>query len=153
MYTTYHTVRNLAKHAYELDDERFGAPVIKKEVDWPLLDPKKYLKDLKEEKKLVTERLDDLVYVMREHGISCSYESPTYNYPEAVQHCYHKFTRRSFHYVELISEQLNSYSPSEIKLNVSKALRQFNVAVAALEDIEASIIRYEAYLKEKEESK
>ena len=70
-YTVFHVVRNLAKHALELDDKLFGAPVIKTEVDWPLLNPDKYLKDLKDEKKLLLSRLDDLLYVMREHEIPC----------------------------------------------------------------------------------
>lgn len=145
-YTVFHVIRNLSKHAAELDDKLFGAPVQKSQVDWPLLDPEKYLKDLKAEKDLLLSRLDDLTYVMRENNVRCSFKITSFDEETAEEHCYHKFTQRSFHYIELISDQLKDQTPKN--LNVSKARRQLKVAVAALEDIDASIIRFTKYAKE-----
>ena len=35
-YKIFHVTRNLAKHAFELDDELYGSPLPKKEKDWAL---------------------------------------------------------------------------------------------------------------------
>ena len=146
-YSIYHVTRNLAKHALELDDKLYGSPLPKDEIIWPLVKPERYLKELNAEKRLILDRVDDLVYVMRENGLDAEYHKVSMDYETANLHVYHKFTYRSFHYIELIAEELRSKAPNEIQLNVPKAWRQLNVAQAALADIEANIVRYKEYAK------
>ena len=147
-YNTYHTTRNLAKHALELDDKLYGSPIAKTEIDWPLLEPEKYLNILEIEKKLLLRNLEDFVYVLREKEIFITYRLKNYSLEDANAHIYHKFTHRTFNYVEKVCNSLQSnYSPNDIDINVGKARRQLNAILAALNDIDVSIIRFQDYLK------
>lgn len=150
-YRIYHVTRNLAKHALELDDKLYGSPMTKEEIDWPLIETEKYITVLKNERKFLERGLEDLAYVMREHGNFVSYNLKTYSKEDADAHIYHKFTHRTFNYVEKISNLLQSNSPNNIDINVPKARRQLYAIIAALNDIDVSIIRFTEYAKSKKE--
>lgn len=150
-YKIYHTTRNLAKHALELDDKLYGSPVLKEEIDWPLVETDKYLALLENERKFLIRGLEDLAYVLREHGNLVSYNLKTYSKEDADAHIYHKFTHRTFNYIEKISNLLQSNSPDKIDVNVAKARRQLYAIVAALNDIDVSIIRFKEYALTKKE--
>lgn len=150
-YKIYHTTRNLAKHALELDDKLYGSPVLKDETDWPLIETDKYLSMLENERKFLIRGLEDLAYVLREHGNLVSYNLKTYSKEDADAHIYHKFTRRTFNYIEKISTLLQSNSPDKIDVNVAKARRQLYAIIAALNDIDVSIIRFKEYALTKKE--
>lgn len=144
-YKIYHVTRNLAKHSFELDDALYGSPLEKKQKDWALEKPEKYLADLRAEYNLLESRLDDFVYVLSMNGIEASVEIPEVNEKAADAYIYHRFTDRSFNYLEKIVFQLNGTNSDEINLNVPKAMRQLNAVKAALYDIKVSMIRFEAY--------
>lgn len=146
-YTIYHVTRNLAKHAFELDDKVYGSPLDKRVVDWAVADPGLYVQRLKAEKSLLSARKDDLEYVMREKKIDFeSVPLPEMTEAQADRHVYHKFHHRSFTYCEKVSYELQSKSPEHMQLIAPKAQRQLHALNAALEDVEASLVRYSAYM-------
>lgn len=147
-YTIYHVTRNLAKHSLELDDALYGSPLEKKVKDWAVEDPNKYLQDLQEEYHLLDNRLDDFVYVMKQKGIDVVVTIPEFDKETADSYIYHRFTDRSFNYLEKIVFQLNSIGVDDITLNVPKAMRQVRAIEAALSDIKASMVRFEVHAAE-----
>lgn len=149
-YTIYHVTRNLAKHAFELDDAVYGSPLEKADTDWAINDPILYIQRLKAEKSLLESRKDDLEYLMREKNIRYTPKPafPTDNAEEVDAHVYSKFHYRSFTYAEKLSYELQSKSPLEIEMNRAKALRQLRVLEAAIEDVSVSLIRFTSYAEQ-----
>lgn len=150
----YHTTRNLSNHALALDDYLYGTPVAKNDQDndWAIEKPKEYLSTLYKEKKELKRDLEDMIYILKEKDIDMTYILKSYSPQAADAHIYHVFTRRSFNYVEKIAYQLRSKAPDTIELNVPKARRQLYAIIAALNDVEVSIVRFEAYVKSLEKS-
>lgn len=151
-YKIYHVTRNLAKHSFELDDKLYGSPLSKEKTDWAVDDPEKYLKDLQEEYDLLENRMDDFSYVMRQKGLGSIVDTiatyiPDMDIKTADYHIYHRFTDRSFNYLEKIVYQLGSDGVDGITLNVPKAIRQLNAIHAALYDIKVSMVRFAEYAK------
>lgn len=66
---------------------------------------------------------------------------------ECDAYCYHRFHQRSFTYAEKISYWLQEKTPEEIDVNLPKANRQLNVLLAAIQDVNVSIVRYENFSK------
>ncbi len=66
---------------------------------------------------------------------------------EADAYVFHKFHTRQFEYAEKLSCQLCSKAAEEINLIIPKALRQFNVLLAAREDLLVTKVRFENYLE------
>lgn len=145
----YHVTRNLGKHALALDNRLYGSPMLdeKEEDDWAVSDPEKYISLLYQEKKELQRSLEDMTYILKVKKIEMTYVLKSYSTQAADAHIYHLFTRRSFNYVEKIAYQLRSKAPDTIDLNVPKARRQLYAIIAALNDIEVSIVRFEAYAK------
>lgn len=141
-----HTSRNLAKHAFELDDKLYGAPVVKEEVDRAISDPWQYLKELREEKNALRELRSDVAYFSASSGGEQfeEYKEPQISIQEANAHVYHKFTLRSFTYASKIQTFL-AMNFVQMEPNVPKIRRQMNVLDAALYDLEVSIIRFTKY--------
>lgn len=146
-YKIYHVTRNLAKHSFELDDALYGSPLEKKEQDWAVVDPKKYLQKLKEEYDLLDNRLDDFMYVLRRKGLDIVINIPEPDKETADSHIYHRFTDRSFNYLEKIVYLLTTGNPDDIEINKPKAVRQVRAIEAALCDIKVSMTRFEVYAK------
>ena len=142
------TALNVANHVAELDDFLYGTPVAKEgEVDWTLKDPYKYVEDLKEERGAMKEMLGDMQCLLIEHGIDSKYKLKNYTLEQANIHVMHKFKFRDFTYAEKMSLLLRNWEPAKIPLNVPKARRQYNVLLAAIEDIDVAIVRFEAFAK------
>lgn len=150
----YHVTRNAAKHNYELDDELYGSPLSKPTHDWALDDPELYIKRVKSELAHVNCALDDMSYILRQKDHQMQYEEnpsiPTQEYADA--YAFHKFHTRQFEYVEKISHMLQSKSANEISLDIPKALRQFNVLLAARDDLLVTLVRFTAYAESKAQS-
>lgn len=146
-YKIYHVTRNLAKHSFELDDALYGSPLDKKIKDWAIEDPQKYLQNLKEEYAMLDNRLDDFMYVMRRKGLNVVVEIPEVSKEAADAYIYHRFTDRSFNYLEKIVFQLDSVGADGITLIEPKAKRQLKAIEAALCDIKVSMMRFEEYAK------
>ncbi len=149
VFRIYHGVRHAALHSRELDDRLYGSPVVKSEIDWVLRDPRLYLQRLKGELGKVETALDDLSYLMNLKGFSSPVpEVPEFTLEEAALHIYHDFSDiRQFTYVERLQYELQNRMPEDIlyDVNLSKARRQFNVLLAAREDLIVSIVRFTAY--------
>lgn len=143
-YKLFHVTRNLAKHAFELDDAMYGSPLDKEVTDWAVKEPELYVQRLKTELSKLETVLSDLQFVM----IS-KYQMEFENKPfkmseeECDAYCYHKFHHRSFTYAEKISYQLQCKTPEEIQTDKAKAMRQLKVLEAAIQDINVSIKRFE----------
>ena len=144
----YHVVRKCAGHNFELDDRLYGSPIQEKDVDWTLENPKLYLKRVDSELRRVEMGIDDMAYLLREQGLEVfvpEMKIPTLE--EADAHVFHKFHVRQFEYVEKLSHQLNSKAPDQISMIIPKAVRQYNVLLAAREDLLVTKVRFENYLK------
>lgn len=92
--------------------------------------------------------IDDMAYLLREKGVEVF--TPEVKIPtleEADAHVFHKFDVRQFGYVEKLSHQLNSKAPDQISMIIPKAIRQYNVLLAAREDLLVTKVRFENYLK------
>ena len=151
-YKIFHVTRNLAKHAFELDDALYGSPLQKneEEPEWALKDPELYLQRLRSELNKLEIELSDLQFVLRsKYQIEFDNKPFDMTAEECDAHCYHKFHHRSFTYAEKISYWLQEKSPEEIDVNLPKARRQLNVLVAAIQDVNVSIVRYENFAKVK----
>lgn len=150
----HHVSRHLAKHNFELDDRLYGSPVVKKEVDWVLRDPAKYLEQVEEELVVIRKRIGDLVCIYIAKGIHVLVpEEIVPTLEDADAHVFHKLHTRQFTYAEKLSQMLGNKSQSEIKLDVPKARRQLNVLLAAREDLLVTKVRFEAYSKKMEQEK
>lgn len=148
----YHVARNTARHNYELDDRMYGTPEQKSEEDWTIQNVEKaqlYIQRVKAELNKLDTAIDDLAYLLRENGHPQKYdEKPGLPSIEAADaHVFHSFHVRQFGYAEKLSQMLQSMSPKEIELNIPKAKRQFNVLLAAREDLLVTLVRYTAYSK------
>lgn len=144
----YHVARKCAGHNFELDDQLYGSPLQKTEVDWTLEDPKLYLKRVANELSRVETAIDDMAYLLREKGEQVTV--PDVKKPsleEADAYVFHKFHVRQFEYIEKLSHQLGSRAPADIKLIIPKARRQLNVLLAAREDLLVTQVRFESYIK------
>lgn len=144
----YHVARKCAGHNFELDDRVYGTPLSKEKVDWTLEDPKLYIKRVDNELRAVETSIDDVAYLLREKGIKV--DMPEKKLPtleEADAYVFHKFHTRQFEYAEKLSCQLCSKAAEEINLIIPKALRQFNVLLAAREDLLVTKVRFENYLE------
>lgn len=144
----YHVARNVARHNSALDDRLYGTPYPQGEIDWTLVDPELYVKRVRSELSRVNNALDDLAYLLREKGCPQDYDSDP-GYPtiaEADAHAFHSFTVRQFGYVEKLSHQLQSRPANQIDLIIPKAIRQFNILLAAREDLMATSVRYTNYI-------
>ena len=147
-YKLFHVTRNLAKHAFELDDAIYGSPLPKDITDWALKQPQLYLQRLKTEKTKLEISLSDLQFVLRNKYKMEFKEKPfDMTEDECDAYCYHKFHYRSFTYAQKISYWLQNKTPEEIEINLAKAKRQLNVLEAAIQDINVSIVRYTNYIK------
>ena len=146
-YSSFHVARHVAKHAFELDDEIYGAPLEKTERDWTLDKPELYLQRLKTELQMLEIEKGDLEFVLRSKYRMEFAEQP-FNMTEyeCDSHIYHKFHNRSFTYCQKISFWLQSSTPEEIEINLPKARRQLNVLNAAIQDVNVSIVRYTKYI-------
>ena len=138
-YKIFHVTRNLAKHSFELDDAIHGSPLQKENTDWTLKDPDLYLQRLRSELNRLEIALSDLQFVLRSKYHMTAEECDAY--------CYHRFHQRSFTYAEKISYWLQEKTPEEIDVNLPKANRQLNVLLAAIQDVNVSIVRYENFSK------
>lgn len=146
----YHVARHTAKHNYELDDHLYGSPIPKEVVDWPLEDPKLYLQQLGGELAMVEQALDDLQFLLNEKSCPCEVpKRPIITLEEADAYAFHKFHVRQFEYVEKLKYQLQSQSPLNISMNIPKAKRQFNILIAARNDLLVTIKRFTAYAENK----
>lgn len=148
----YHISRNAARHNYELDDRLYGTPEQKSEVDWTIKDASSaelYIQRVKAELNKLETAIDDIAYLLREKGHPQKYaEKPGLPSLEAADaHAFHSFHVRQFEYVEKLSQMLQSMPPNDIDLNIPKAKRQFNVLLAAREDLLVTLVRYTAYSK------
>lgn len=145
----YHVARNTARHNYELDDRLYGTPEQKSEEDWALKNAQLYIQRVKAELNKLDTAIDDLAYLLGENGYPQKYdEKPGLPSLEAADaHVFHSFHVRQFGYAEKLSQMLQSMSPKEIELNIPKAKRQFNVLLAAREDLLVTLVRYTAYSK------
>ena len=149
----YHVARNTARHNYELDDRLYGTPEQKSEEDWTIKSAEKsllYIQRVKAELNKLDTAIDDLAYLLRENGHPQEYdEKPALPSIEtADSYVFHSFTVRQFGYAEKLSKMLESMSPHEIKLDIPKAKRQFNVLLAARADLQVTLVRYTAYYKQ-----
>jgi hypothetical protein len=129
-YKIFHVTRNLAKHSFELDDAIHGSPLQKENTDWTLKDPDLYLQRLRSKYQM---KFDNKSFNMTAE--------------ECDAYCYHRFHQRSFTYAEKISYWLQEKTPEEIDVNLPKANRQLNVLLAAIQDVNVSIVRYENFSK------
>lgn len=147
----YHVTRRLGHHNSMLDDALYGSPE-KREPDWAVTDPVLYVQRVKGELSRVNTALDDLIYVLREKGIAVSVPSSNDlpSLEEAHAHVFHRFQYRSFTYAEKIGHLLESHCPEDIELNISKAMRQRNMLIAAREDLMATLVRFTAYAENKQ---
>lgn len=149
----YHVARNTARHNYELDDRLYGTPEQKSKVDWTIENAKGtalYLQRVKAELNKLDTAIDDMAYLLRENGHPQKYdEKPGLPSLEAADaHVFHSFHVRQFEYVEKLSHQLQSMSPNDMELSIPKAKRQFNVLLAAREDLLVTLVRFTAYSKQ-----
>lgn len=147
-YKLFHVTRNLAKHAFELDDCIYGSPLPKEVTDWALKQPELYLQRLKNEKARLEMALSDLQFVLSsKYQLKFTEKVFDMTVEECDAYCYHKFNHRSFTYAQKISFWLQSEAPEEIEVNRAKAIRQLKVLEAAIEDVNVSIVRFESYIK------
>ena len=147
-YKIFHVTRNLAKHSFELDDAIHGSPLQKENTDWTLKDPDLYLQRLRSELNRLEIALSDLQFVLR-YKYQMEFDNKSFNMTaeECDAYCYHRFHQRSFTYAEKISYWLQEKTPEEIDVNLPKANRQLNVLLAAIQDVNVSIVRYENFSK------
>lgn len=144
----YHVARKCAGHNFELDDRVYGSPLPKTGTDWPLENPELYLKRVDNELRAVETALDDVAYLLREKGQKVAIpEKKVYALEEADAYVFHKFNVRQFEYAEKLSSQLCSKMAEQINVKIPKARRQFNVLLAAREDLLVTKVRFEEYLK------
>ena len=144
----YHVARKCAGHNFELDDQLYGSPLQKTQVDWPLENPRLYLKRVTNELSRVETAIDDMAYLLREKGEEVTVPDAKEPYlEEADAYVFHKFHVRQFEYVEKLSHQLCSCAPNEINLIIPKARRQLNVLLAAREDLLTTKVRFENYIE------
>lgn len=142
----HHTSRHLAKHSFELDDKIYGSPNVKETVDRAISDPRKYIEELKEEKRNLLDLRSDVAYFANNYGGQNfdDYKEPQITISQANAHVFHKFTVKSFTYASKIQSFLSA-GYMQMNPNIPKLRRQINVLDAALEDITVSIIRFEKY--------
>lgn len=145
-YKVFHVTRNLAKHAFELDDAIHGSPLPKENTDWALQQPDLYLQRLRTELARLEMALSDLQFVLRSKFKMEFNEIPfNMTVEDCDAYCYHKFHQRSFTYAEKISYWLQNKSPEEMKIDLPKARRQVKVLEAAIFDTNVSIVRFQQY--------
>lgn len=146
-YKIFHVTRNLAKHAFELDDALYGSPLSKKEKDWALQNPELYVQRLKGELSSLETSLSNLQFVLAcKENMEFDELDFCMTAEEVDAHCYHRFHHRSFNYAEKINYWLQSRVPEEIEINHAKAMRQLRVLEAAITDVNVSIVRFENYI-------
>ena len=97
-YKLFHVTRNLAKHAFELDDCIYGSPLPKEVTDWALKQPELYLQRLKNEKARLEMALSDLQFVLSsKYQLTFSEKVFDKTVEECDAYCYHKFHHRFFY--------------------------------------------------------
>lgn len=148
----FHVARNAARHNSELDDQLYGTPEPKENIDWAVRCPeevKRYLQNIKGELNALDTAISDLAYLFQEKGEPQTYEeNPVLpSLEEADAYVFHAFTVRQFKYSEDLSHLLKSNSPNDIKFDFSKARRQFNVLLSAREDLLVTQVRFTQYYK------
>lgn len=147
-YKLFHVTRNLAKHAFELDDAIHGSPLPKEVTDWAVKNPELYVQRLRAELLRLEGLLSDLQYVMR-NKFQMEFDNKPFEMSEEQcdAYVYHKFHHRSFTYAEKISYWLGEKTPEEMDVKIPKAKRQLNVLVAAIQDVNVSLVRFSNYCK------
>lgn len=153
-YKLFHVTRNLAKHAFELDDAIHGSPLHKEVTDWAVKNPGLYVQRLTAEKLRLEALLSDLQYVMRCKNIQMELKNKPFdmNEEDCDAYIYHRFHHRSFSYAEKVSFWLQEKTPEDIDLIVPKAKRQLNALVAAIQDVNVSLVRYSNYYETAKET-
>ena len=106
-----------------------------------------FKEDLKEERDVMKEMLGDLQCILISHEIDSKYNLKNYTLEQANLHVPHYFKFRDFTYAEKMSHLLRNWNPAKIPFNMPKGQRQYNVLLAAIEDLNAAIVRFEAFAK------
>ncbi len=147
----YHVTRMLAKHNYELDDELYGSPLKKEQRDWPLDNPQLYLQRVQGELSKVNIAIDDIAYLLQEKFQLSGVVTPAQQFSteDAAAYAFHKFHTRQFTYSEMLSKQLESKTPEDITVNLSKARRQLSILLAARDDLTVTLKRFTEYANTK----